>query len=391
MFGDRQNGDRRNRYSRPELGRRVASGLFGAIVVLAFAGLALALAPLAQPMVQLAATEIEAIPESTGEDTTRETKPAEKPVEETTERAAEGAGTLRAANEAPANTAQNSPVNEPEEGARDPESSEGHAEGQSSGEADAGGAEPAKTSASATDGEGGNRSEVEDGAQDTLSTAADGKDAPKTEDTAKPQSNEQTNKQTDEQAKEQIEEQPKQQTEEQKEVEPPAKQEEPDPPAPANKTMSLSVPRLTQVQGDTVLNSDSPGTMAQAAMKLPSTGFPWQEGANTYIAGHRIGWKGTESRYQFYNLPAMRNGDAVYLTDANGTTYEYRVTEKFAVNPSENWVTEPVAGRDMITLQTCTDSVDPSTWWDITPKLMQAGPDTGRLVVRADKVATYPA
>jgi sortase A len=81
----------------------------------------------------------------------------------------------------------------------------------------------------------------------------------------------------------------------------------------------------------------------------------------------------------------------VYLTDANGTTYEYRVTEKFAVSPSENWVTEPVAGRDMITLQTCTDSVDPSTWWDITPKLMQAGPDTGRLVVRADKVATYPA
>lgn len=84
-------------------------------------------------------------------------------------------------------------------------------------------------------------------------------------------------------------------------------------------------------------------------MKLLSTGFPWQDGANTYIADHRIGWPGTETRYQFYYLPAKRMGDAVYLTDANGTTYEYRVTEEFAVSPAENWVTQPVAGRDMVT------------------------------------------
>ena len=48
--------------------------------------------------------------------------------------------------------------------------------------------------------------------------------------------------------------------------------------------------------------------MDLGAVKLPSTGFPWQGGANTYIAAHRIGWPGTESDYQFYNLPAMQNG-----------------------------------------------------------------------------------
>lgn len=121
-------------------------------------------------------------------------------------------------------------------------------------------------------------------------------------------------------------------------------------------------------------------------MKLPSTGYPWQEGANPYIAAHRIGYPGTQSRYQFYNLPAMRKGDTVSLADANGSLYEYRVIEKFAVSPSESWVTEPVAGKDLVTLQTCTDSVARSTWWEITPKLMEAGPDTGRLIVRAERV-----
>ena len=169
-----------------------------------------------------------------------------------------------------------------------------------------------------------------------------------------------------------------------------AEQTESGPPPPSDPTMSLSVPRLG-LQGDTVRNSAAPAAMDQGAIKLPSTGFPWQEGANTYIAGHRIGYPGTESRYQFYDLPAMQNGDAVYLTDANGTTYEYRVSEKFAVAPTDTSVTEPQAGRDMVTLQTCVDSIDPSTWWDITPKLMEAGPDSGRLVVQADKVATYPA
>lgn len=160
---------------------------------------------------------------------------------------------------------------------------------------------------------------------------------------------------------------------------------EKEPPPPDDPTLYLYVPRLG-IRGHTVREGDSMEVMARGAMKLPSTGHPWRKGANPYVAGHRIGYPGTQSHYQFYNLPAVRKGDAVSLTDANGSLYDYRVIEKFAVSPSESWVTEPVAGKDLVTLQTCTDSVARSTWWDITPKLMQAGPDTGRLIVRAERV-----
>lgn len=161
--------------------------------------------------------------------------------------------------------------------------------------------------------------------------------------------------------------------------------EEAKPPPPSDPTTFLTVPKLG-LYDNTVRNDDSPSTMDTGAIKIPSTGFPWQGGANTYIAAHRVGWPGTQSDYQFYNLPAMQNGDAVYLTDTNGTVYTYQVTEVFAVYPDETWVTNPIAGRDMITLQTCTET--PNDWWTLGTKLFAATPDSGRLVVRADKVAT---
>lgn len=167
------------------------------------------------------------------------------------------------------------------------------------------------------------------------------------------------------------------------------KKEPKGPPPPQDPTTWMSIPRLG-MYSDTVYNSGLPSTMDVGAIKLPSTGFPWQDNANTYISAHRIGYPGTESYDQFYALPAMQMNDVVYLTDANGTTYEYRVTDKFAVKPAESWVTEPQPGGDMVSLQTCVDSLDPNTWWDISPKLMRSGPDSARLVVQAEKVETYP-
>ncbi len=156
------------------------------------------------------------------------------------------------------------------------------------------------------------------------------------------------------------------------------------PPPPSDPTLYLTVPRLG-IYGHTVRNDDSQWALDMGAIKLPPTGFPWQRGANTYIAGHRIGWPGTESYYQFYNLPAMQPGDAVYLTDTNGTVYTYRVSEIFAISPSDVWVTNPIVGRDMVSLQTCTET--PNDWWTIGPRLFESGPNSGRLIVRADKVA----
>lgn len=153
-------------------------------------------------------------------------------------------------------------------------------------------------------------------------------------------------------------------------------------PAPDDKTLYLTVPTLG-VYGHTVRNNDSAAALDQGAIKLPSTGFPWQKGANTYIAGHRIGYRDTESYYQFYDLPNMRKGDEVILEDSNGAKYVYRVTKIFAVTPQDNWVTDPVPGKDMVTLQTCTETVD--DWQTIGPKLMTSSPDTGRLIVRAER------
>ena len=155
--------------------------------------------------------------------------------------------------------------------------------------------------------------------------------------------------------------------------------------APDDPTMYLTVPKLG-VYSHTVRNDSSEEALAQGAIKVPSTGFPWEEKAtNTYIAGHRIGWPGTESDYQFYNLPAMQQGDEVILEDSEGRVYSYQVTEIFAVSPSDNYVTQAIPGRDVVSLQTCTET--PDDWWTIGPSLYGGGPESGRLVVRADRVS----
>lgn len=154
-------------------------------------------------------------------------------------------------------------------------------------------------------------------------------------------------------------------------------------PPPKDHTLSLTVPKLG-VYGHTVRDDASPEALDLGAIKLPSSGFPWQKNANTYIAGHRIGYKDTESYYEFLDLPTMQKGDEVFLEDANGTRYVYRVSKVFAVTPQESWVTAPIPGKDMVTLQTCVESVD--DWWTIGSELMTSSPSTGRLIVRAERV-----
>lgn len=136
------------------------------------------------------------------------------------------------------------------------------------------------------------------------------------------------------------------------------------PPPPQDKTMYLTVPKM-DLYDNAVYNSSDPTTLDVGAAKLEESGFPWQESANPYISAHRLGWPGTASYYQFYNLPLMAYGDPIHLTDANGTTYTYEVTEIYEVAPSEVWVSEPVVGQDMISLQTCTETY--GDYWTMGP------------------------
>ncbi len=120
--------------------------------------------------------------------------------------------------------------------------------------------------------------------------------------------------------------------------------------------MTLTIPAMKRVEEIPVY--DGPASDKEAlhdgALHLRGTGFPWQSGANVYVAGHRLGFPGTKSYLVFWDLNKLGNGDEVILTDANGTRYTYEVFKKFIVDPSAFRVTRPLAGRSTVTLQTCT-------------------------------------
>jgi sortase A len=126
--------------------------------------------------------------------------------------------------------------------------------------------------------------------------------------------------------------------------------------APEDPTMTLTIPEMRRVNEMPVY--DAPMTdeaaLHDGTLHARGTGFPWQQGANVYIAGHRLGFPGTKSYLVFWDLDKLEEGDEVILTDANGTRYTYEVFKEFVVNPDAYYVTRPVAGRNVVTLQTCT-------------------------------------
>jgi len=105
-----------------------------------------------------------------------------------------------------------------------------------------------------------------------------------------------------------------------------------------------------------VISSSAPQALDNGVVHVPQTPLPWEERQqkNVYLAGHRLGYPGTGSRLVLYNLDKMRKGDEVVLRDGRGDYYQYKVSEVFVVEPNDDWVVDPVRGRDLVTLQTCT-------------------------------------
>ena len=146
------------------------------------------------------------------------------------------------------------------------------------------------------------------------------------------------------------------------------------PGGPKDKTLKLTIPRMSQLENDPV--PTVPGTNLQAlgshaAIHLAGTGFPWDEEANVYLAGHRLGYPRTDSFLAFFDLNNLEVGDQIYITDANGTKYTYEVFKEFTVSPTDLSVTKAVPDKNILTLQTCT-----------LPDYSQ------RLIVQADLVET---
>jgi len=126
---------------------------------------------------------------------------------------------------------------------------------------------------------------------------------------------------------------------------------------PQDKSLSITVPKMDRVEDATVPDAagdDEEALGDYAAIHLKGTGFPWQEEANVYLAGHRLGYPNTESFLAFWDLDELQNGDEVFVEDADGTEYNHRVFDSFIVNPDDTWVIDPVPGKNILTLQTCT-------------------------------------
>ncbi|CAN5754481.1 N/A [soil metagenome] len=142
---------------------------------------------------------------------------------------------------------------------------------------------------------------------------------------------------------------------------------------PEDEALKVTVPAMSRLQNTSVPYADGGNEAAfkrYAGVHLRGTGHPWEREANVYIAGHRLGYPGTDSFLAFWDLNRLENGDRIILTDAAGKRYVYKVFREFVVEPTRVSVTQPLEGRNIVTLQTCTL------------------PDySRRLIVQAEKVA----
>ncbi len=124
---------------------------------------------------------------------------------------------------------------------------------------------------------------------------------------------------------------------------------------PAGVEMTLSVSALG-LHDVPVAESASRRALDDGVIHLPDTSLPWDGGGdrNVYLVGHRLGYPGTGSHRIFYRLDELRAGDEIVIKDRLGRRYEYRVTGSLVVGPRDSWVKDPVPGRDVLSLQTCT-------------------------------------
>jgi sortase A len=127
--------------------------------------------------------------------------------------------------------------------------------------------------------------------------------------------------------------------------------------APNDPTLTLTVPSMERVNNSPIpdtLGDDEDSLRDFAGIHLEGTGFPWQEEANVYIAGHRLGYPNTPSFLAFWDIDNVVEGDQIFVEDANGGEYTYEVFRTLEVEPTDLFVTEPIEGKNILTLQTCT-------------------------------------
>ncbi len=126
---------------------------------------------------------------------------------------------------------------------------------------------------------------------------------------------------------------------------------------PKDKILRLTIPQMKRIRNDEIptgFGNNEALFHDYAGVHLKRTGWPWEKEANVYIAGHRLGYKNTDSWLAFWDLNKLEKGDEFYITDSEGRKYTYEVFKKFIVTPNTLSVLNPVEGKNIVTLQTCT-------------------------------------
>ena len=118
--------------------------------------------------------------------------------------------------------------------------------------------------------------------------------------------------------------------------------------------MKITVPRLGLKDVVVPTGSRQADLDREGILRLRGSGLPWIAGSNTFITGHALGFPRTRVPYAFYKLDKMRPGDEIFIDDSKGHRYTFRVYDRMTVEPDDYWVTYPVEGITVVSLQSCT-------------------------------------
>jgi sortase A len=122
----------------------------------------------------------------------------------------------------------------------------------------------------------------------------------------------------------------------------------------ASAAMKITVPRLGLKDVAVPTGSKQADLDREGILRLRGSGLPWIAGSNTFIAGHALGFPRTRVPYVFYKLNKMKPGDEIFVEDKEGQEYTFRVYDLMTVEPNDYWTTNPVEGKTVISLQSCT-------------------------------------
>ncbi len=122
---------------------------------------------------------------------------------------------------------------------------------------------------------------------------------------------------------------------------------------PTPKNMTLTVPKLGLKDVAVPTGFRQAELDREGLLRMKESGLPWEEGSNTFIAGHALGFPRTRVPRAFHDLGTLAPGDEIFLESADGRRYTFEVYDRMTVEPDDTWVTYPVEDRTVVSLQTC--------------------------------------